>query len=198
LLPDLPDLPSIYAAGPLAPRVIAGVAGLLLLLAGRRLYRIAIVLPGLVLGLTAGLVLGGALDLPDNVVAVVAVVCGAVGALLAGYVERIALVLAGVLAGLGAIQAGWPLAAAAAASVPTSMPAVPPWWAWPAGAVVGALLFPLLWRVAIVALTAWIGAVVLVDVAGFPADPLVVGGLAVFGMLVQTVSGRPAQKKEED
>ncbi len=194
MLPDLPDLPSIYAAGPLAPRVIAGVAGLLLLLAGRRLYRLAIVLPGLVLGLTAGIVLGGALDLPQMVTGLLALACGAVGALLAGFVERTALVLAGVLAGLGAIQAGWP----ATALLSTSVPAVPPWWAWPAGAVVGALLFPMLWRVAIVALTAWIGAVVLVDVAGFAADPLVVGGLAVFGMIVQTVSGRPPQKKEED
>ncbi|MDP2309302.1 MAG: hypothetical protein Q8P18_24990 [Pseudomonadota bacterium] len=186
MLPDLPDLPSIYAAGPLAPRVIAGVAGLLLLLAGRRLYRAAIVLPGLLLGLGAGIVAGGLLGAVPMVVAGLAIAGGVIGALLAAYAERLAVVIAGVLAGLGALQVGWPLAASGA----------PSWWAWPLAAIVGAAVFPFVWRAALVPLTAWIGAVVLVDVAGLPPSPLAVGGLALFGVIVQLASGRKRQPEE--
>ncbi|MDP2314743.1 MAG: hypothetical protein Q8P41_17700 [Pseudomonadota bacterium] len=186
--PGLPDLPSIYAAGPLAPRIVAGAAGLVLLLAGSRLYWIAVVLPGLLLGLGGGVLIAHLLGLAPMVTVGVAVVGGLVGALVARAVERLAIAIAGVIAGLGAAQLGWPLAAATA----------PPWWIWPLAAVAGAVLFPFVWRAALVPLTAFIGAVVLVDVAGVVADPLVVGGLTAVGIVVQLALGRGPQKKERD
>ena len=45
------ELQAWFAHAPAVPRVLAGVAGLLLLLAGGRVYRLAVLLPGLVLGL---------------------------------------------------------------------------------------------------------------------------------------------------
>lgn len=187
VLPDLPDLPSIYASGPLPPRIVAGAAGLVLLLAGSRVYRIAVVLPGLLLGLGAGVVIAGALALPPMVTVAVAAVGGLVGAVLAGTIERFAVVVAGVLAGLGAAQVGWPLAASGA----------PPWWLWPVAALVGAALFPFLWRAALVPLTAWIGAVVVVDVAGVQPHPLVIAGVMLVGVVAQVAVGRKRAETED-
>lgn len=189
----LSDLPSIYAAGPLPPRVIAGLAGALLLLFGRRLYRIAIVLSGLLFGLGAGIVMGGLLSLAPMVVAGLAVAGGLVGGLVAWHAERLAVAITGVLAALWAVQVGWPIVSTALSAV-----GAPPWWAWPAASVVGGLAFPFVWRAALVPLTAWIGAVVLIDVAGVSVDPLVVGGLTMIGVVVQVTTGRqraPAKEK---
>jgi hypothetical protein len=183
-MPDLADLPSLTGGSPVVLRFLTGAAGAVLLLAGARLYRVAVVLPGLLLGLGAGIAIANVLALAPMVAAGVAVVAGLAGAVAAHLVERFAVVVAGVIGGLGAAQVAWPLVASA-----------PPWWMWPLAAAAGGLVFPLIWKVALVPLTAWIGAVVLIDAAGLPPSPLYVGGLAVVGVIVQASLGR-GKKRE--
>lgn len=185
MLPDLPDPHLVFSLGPAPARLVAGIGGLVLLVAGSRVYRLAVVLPGLLVGLAAGVLAGGALSLAPGAVAILAAVGALAGGLAAHLVERFAIVIAGVLGGLGGAHVAWPLLAGGAA----------PWWLWPAAAMAGAVVFPVLWKVALVPLTAWLGAVVLVDAIGVPVHPLVVPGVAIVGMFVQWAGGR---KKDED
>jgi hypothetical protein len=173
------DLSNLFAQAPVPPRVLAGIAGGLLLFAGGRVYKLAVVLPGLLLGLGAGVLGGSALGLAVPVVAVLAIVGGLFGALLCHFVERFAIGVAGVLAGLGAANAAWPLL--------STHPA--PWYLWPIAALVGLGLFPFIWRLALVPLTALIGAVVVLDAAGAPPNPLYIGGLALLGIVAQLAMG---------
>jgi uncharacterized membrane protein len=179
-MPDLADLPSLTAGSPVALRLLTGAAGAVLLVAGARLYRVAVVLPGFLLGVGLGAGVAQLLTLDPMVGAGVALVAGLIGAVAAHLVERFAVVIAGVIGGLGAAQVVDPLVAAGG----------PPWWVWPVAAVTGGLVFPLIWKAALLPLTAWIGAVVLIDAAGLPPSPLYVGGLAVVGLIVQASVGR--------
>ncbi len=196
MLPDWPDTHALFTTGPVPARLVAGLAGVVLLLAGTRAWRAAVALPGLLLGLGVALLVGTALALEPGPLAVLAAVLGLGGTLAALLVERLAVRVAGVLAGLGAAQVGWPLIASALSPGPGA-PGHAPWWIWPAAALVGGLLAPLAWRVALAPITAWIGAVVLVDATGAPPHPLLVAGLAAVGTLVQWASGRKPRDDEE-
>lgn len=155
----------------LAPRAIIGVAGLLLLLAGSRVWRVAVVAPGIIGGAAGGGWIGARLALPPAWIAGLSAVGALLGALLAALVERAAMVVAGILGGIGAVAAAERLIAL-------------PWWAWPLGALVGALTFPAVWRGALVPLTAWIGAVALGHTFGH-AEPWVVLPLMAVGVFAQ-------------
>lgn len=155
----------------IGPRAIIGVAGLLLLLAGSRLWRVAVVAPGIVGGAAGGGWLGARLALPPGWIAALSAVGALIGGVVAMLVERLAMGLAGVLGGLGAV------------AVAERFLAVP-WWAWPIGAVLGALVFPAVWRGALVPITAWLGAVCLGQASGY-AEPWVVLPLAVLGVFIQ-------------
>ena len=81
---------------PLEARLALIVAGVILLLAGGRLYRAAVAVPGFVLGALIGYgVLNLAEELPDEIVLVVSLVIGLVGALLALAVHDLAVLLIG-------------------------------------------------------------------------------------------------------
>lgn len=188
MLPDWPDPTTIFALGPVPARLFAGAAGLVLLFAGSRAYRAAVVLPGLLLGAGAALAVGSALGLAPGPLAGVAIGAGLVGALVAHLLERLAVRIAGVVGALGAVPVLWPLATSGAA----------PWWVWPVAAVLGGLLAPFVWSAALVPVTAFIGAVVTLDAAGVALHPLVVGGVALVGVVAQVSGGGKRKKGDED
>ncbi len=181
------DLAAFFAAAPVPPRVLAGAAGLLLLCVGGRLYRLAVILPGLLLGLGGGLLLANLISGTTPVIVGLAILGGVGGGLLAHFLERFAVVGAGVIAGLAGADIAWPLVSATP----------PAWYLWPLAALVGGALMPLIWKAALVPLTAGIGAYVLVDVAGYPRTPVTVGALAAVGLIIQVVIARRAPAKAE-
>jgi hypothetical protein len=118
---------------------------------------------------------------------IVAGVAGLAGAILVKMIEKAALRVVGLVAGVAALQVGAPL-----------LGAHPAWWGWLVAAGVGALLMPLLWRVALAPITAAIGATVVADASGHAGNPWIIGGIAVVGTLVQWGLFRGRKKDEEE
>jgi len=76
--------------------IVSIVAGMLLLLLGRRLFWLFVALLGFVAGMTLSTQL---LAIQEPLVWVVGIVCGVAGALIALFLQRLAIGIAGVLAG---------------------------------------------------------------------------------------------------
>lgn len=187
MVPDWFDPHAIFTLAPIPARTFAGVAGLVLLLAGSRAYRAAVVLPGLLLGAGLALAVGALLNLEAGPLSVAAVVAGIAGGLAAHFVEQFAVRVIGLVGAIGAVQVLGPIVLTGGT----------PWWAWPVAALLGGLLAPMLWKIALVPITAWIGAVVVVDAAGFPHHPLLVPGVAVAGVIVQLAAGRKSSSSDD-
>ena len=154
-------------------RGVAGVVGGLLLLAGARLYPLAIMAPGLLAGLALGLVLPPEVDTPIRIVA--ALVVAVVGALLCRFVERVAVAGFGAVVTAGVGHLGYPLA----------MGEPSPIWVAPAAALVGLLLFPRAFKLLLIPLTALLGAMSVSVALGVQENLLAVGGLAAAGVVAQ-------------
>ncbi|MCB9746197.1 MAG: hypothetical protein H6741_24095 [Alphaproteobacteria bacterium] len=182
-MPHLPTLAELQALTDQVPRGLAAVAGLLVMVAGARLYPFAIMAPGLAAGIAVGVALP--LEMEPAARAILAVVLGGVGAIACRSVERMAIWGVGAIVTGGLTVAIWPLV--------TGAPG--PWWAAGAGAVAGLLLFPGVFRFALKPITAWAGATIVAWAAGMQGNLLVIAGLAVLGFLVQLGTGR---RKEED
>ncbi|MCB9742805.1 MAG: hypothetical protein H6740_09405 [Alphaproteobacteria bacterium] len=183
-LPTLPTLDELQALTDTVPRGVAAAGGALLLLAGARLYPLAIMAPGLAIGVTVGVVLP--LPLEATARAILAVVLGGVGAFLFRSVERMA------ISGIGAIVTG----GLAVSTWPLVMGQPAPWWAAGAGALVGLLLFPRLFRFALKPITALAGAIILAWAGGMQGHLVLILGLAAVGFLVQLGQGR--RDEDED
>lgn len=177
--------PSLHGLEPL--RVAAGALSVALLLRGASLYRLAVVAPGVLAGLLAGVTLAQEFGLSPNATLAFAAGGGMAGALLAWLVERVAVMTAGVLVGLAATTLILPLVVAH-----------PPWWVVPAGGMLGALVGPMLYRAALPVVTSVVGAFGLAWAAGWASTPVVIGALFLGGVIVQFATGGERSKKAAD
>jgi len=178
----MPDLTLPEAL--LAARAPLGLVGALLLLAGARLYRLAIVGPGFAAGVIVGLqVTGGA---SPSVQAVAALSLGVVGAVALLFLERVAVAIAGaVLCGGLADAVG-----------PAALGGPVPWYVPLAAALLGLLLFPRLYKALLPVLTSIIGALCLTRALDRPHDLALLGGLALVGIVVQLIT-RKGKRRDD-
>ncbi|MED5369792.1 MAG: hypothetical protein VX899_02150 [Myxococcota bacterium] len=167
-------------------RGIVGLLGGLLALAGARLYKLSILAPGIVLGLFVGTLLPG--DIDAAIRAVVAVVLAGLGALLCRFVERAAVSVFGAVLTGGLAYTLYPLFQGEPS----------PWWLPAAAAGLGLLLFPKLFHALLRPLTAILGGLLVSVAVGQPGHPLVIGGVAAVGMVVQFSAGRKKDSKTKD
>ena len=166
-------LVALAESTPLGVRGFAAVGGALLIVAGARFYKVAVAAPGAILGVLAATHL---LQEAEEMTRTIAAIGGAiVGAMVTGFVEKLAIRLAGALVGAFFADAIWPLVQT------TEMPV----WAPAAGALVGLILFPVVWRVALKFITPFLGALCIAYAAGYPHHPLLIGGLTIVGALIQ-------------
>lgn len=169
---------------PLGLRGLSGILGGLLMIAGARLYPLAIMAPGLLLGLGLGLALPETID--PSIRAIAAVAVAGFGALVCRFVERAAVAAFGAVVTGGLVHAAWPLV----------MGDATPWWGAAAGAVVGLLLFPRAFKALLIPLTALLGAIALGFALGVQDNLLAIGGMAAAGTIGQLLLSRRSKKKE--
>ncbi len=157
----------------------AGAPGLVdaplwvLLLAGARVYRLAVVLPGVAGGALLGLSLtAGA---PTSWQLGAAGSLALVGGVVFFLVERLAIALAGAFVAGGAMHALGPL----------YWPGGEPWYADAAAVALGLLLFPRLYRALLPVITAALGALVVAWSVGQERDAALIGAMTAVGVVVQ-------------
>ncbi|MDG1481253.1 MAG: hypothetical protein P8R54_16795 [Myxococcota bacterium] len=162
------------------PVFVMGVVGGALLVAGSRLYKLALVAPGLAAGLLLGLeVTSGA----GPEIRMIAGLClGIIGAGVMLLVERLAISLGGAFLVGGLANAVTPLV----------LPGQDAWYVPIAGAVVGLLIFPKMFRSLLFLLTALGGALCIAWAIGRPQDLPSIGGLWLAGTVIQWLT-RPAK-----
>lgn len=160
------------------PAMLVGALGLALLVAGQRLYRLAIVAPGLAAGVMAGLELSEGQPTELRVAAVAALAI--VAAFLLHRIERMAVAAAGSFLAVGLARAGAPLVLDQAA----------PWYVLLGAGLLGLLLFPRLYERLLLVITPAIGAVCVAWAVDRPQDLLLIAGLTLAGTVVQLATGR--------
>jgi hypothetical protein len=183
---DLDVLQDPLQALPFGLRGLAGLVGVLLAVAGARFYRLAVLAPGLLLGIGVGLLLPETLDAPLRAIA--AVVLAGFGAVVCRFVEQAAVRAFGALLAGGLVYTAWPIA----------MSEPSPWWAAAAGAALGLLLFPRAFQLLLKPLTAILGALALAFAVGQEHNPLVIGGVALLGTVIQLGTGGKRKDKARD
>lgn len=165
-------------------RGILGLLGAGLTFLGARLYKVTILVPGIVLGLFIGTLLPT--DIDAAIRAVIAVVLAGLGALLCRFVERAAISVFGAVLTGGLTFTIWPVFQGEAA----------PWFVPAIASAVGLLLFPKLFHALLRPLTALLGGMLVAISVGYPGNPLVIGGVAALGMIVQfSLHGKRDEKK---
>ena len=169
-------------------RLVAGFIGIVLVLAGARLYRLAIVAPGFLLGLFLAKwgfdEYGRRVD--ELVRLGVMVGAGAIGALLSWRIEQLAVRLGGGLL--------------VAATTHALLPMIwhkPPEYAAPAAGFIGLLLFPALYRRMLPLLTSAMGAIALAWAADDSKNLLMIAGITILGSAIQLASGSKGSQKRE-
>lgn len=174
------DVAQLANDAPIALRVGIGALGSVILVAGARLYKLALFGGAFAIGAVAaalGLVWGGAWVpalLRPEVVGLGALFAGALTAGTVRLAHRLGLLAIGGLTGL---------AAGAAVGGFLAGPAV--LWGPLAGGVVGALVFPWLYEALLRFLTPFVGAVCIAYASGRPDQLWLLGVLWGFGVLVQ-------------
>jgi hypothetical protein len=167
------------------PRGAMALIGLVILLAGARVYPFVIMAPGFALGVA--LVLSLPIPLEPTTLGLAAVIVGAAGAALCRSVERFA------IWGIGAVITG----TAALWLWPLFRPGEAPWTVSLIGGVLGLLLFPALFRWALKPVTATLGAMLITWSLGWQERPLIFAGLLAVGLVSQLGVFRGKAKKEE-
>jgi hypothetical protein len=164
------------------------VAGALLVLLGRRLFWLFVGL----MGFAAGLLLANQLlpEMPEWVRLVLAIAVGLLGALLAVFVQRLAIGVAGFLAGA--------LAGSALASSFAAQSSVALWVGIIAGGILGAILLATVFDLGLIALSSFVGATLVVQALDLKAETAVVVTIVLFilGLAFQSFSGRKAPEAE--
>ncbi len=170
----------------LVPQWLTALTGAVLLLAGGRVYRFAVLTPGVV----AGALLAAALptELDGALRASAALVLAATGAVLCHLLERVAVHAIGALCAAGLANAVWPSLGGTSA----------PWWGLLVGALLGAFLFPKLFKKLLSFLTALLGALLLAWSLGQAQNIWLLGGLFLGGCVLQlALAGGGGKKKKE-
>ena len=165
------------------PVFVMGVVGGALLVAGSRLYKLALIAPGMAAGLLLGLEITAGASPQIQLVAGLCLAIVGAGVLL--LVERLAVSLGGAFL-VGGL---------ANAVTPMFLPGQDAWYVPVAGAVVGLLLFPRLFRSLLFLFTALGGALCIAWAAGRPQDLPLIGGLWLAGTVIQWLT-RPGQKED--
>ncbi len=169
-------------------RLLAGAVGALLVLAGARLYRLAVMAPGFLLGIYATTYvlneLGGRVDTPIRIGMVLGV--GLLGAFLTSRIEQLAVRLGGSLL----------VAAVTHAVLPMVWPHAPG-FAAPVVGFLGLFLFPALYQRLLPVITSAIGAIALAWAAGRPQDLLMMAGVTVIGVAIQLATSGKSKKERE-
>jgi hypothetical protein len=174
------ELARLASELPLVVRVVIGLLGGVLLVAGARVYRFALfgsVFALAAIGAALGLAWGGAwvaaLARPE-VVALGALVAGVAAAGVANLAHRIGLLAVGGVAGLAVGAGVGDLAGGAAAT-----------WGPLVGVLAGAAVFPFVFQTLLKVVTPIVGAVAIVFATGHPERLWLLVGLSVLGVLVQ-------------
>jgi hypothetical protein len=157
--------------------IIRIAVGILLLLFGRRLFWLFVGAVGFVFGIeAAALVFPGG---PDWIIIVIALLAGIVGALLAIFIQGLAIGLAGFLAG------GYCIVSVLSVLSPEFGQFA--WLGFLLGGIVGAVLVVMLFHWALIILSSLTGAIIIVQ--GFSLSPpvslLLSGLLFVVGVAMQ-------------
>jgi hypothetical protein len=171
--------PSRWDFGYTDPRVLCVVIGVLLLVAGGRLYRLMLVAPGFVAGvlLTTHYAPAGS----DMMKMGMIVGVGLVGALIMHLMEQTALRVVGV-----ALMVGL-----ATAVAPEVFGKDEPWWLNYAAGALGAVGFPILYERALPLITSLLGALAVAWALGHETDIWMLAILTGVGAAFQTfVAGR--------
>lgn len=170
------------------PRVLVGLAGVVLCVDGARAYRVAVVAAAFGAGAVGAASLAG-MAAPDPLtVAIVAAVGGVAAVILARLVEKVALVVVGAVLG-----------GAAVSGVDTTLALGLPWWSELAGVLVGAAAMPWVFPLVLVALTPAVGGVLVAWAAGRPDDLRIIGAAYVVGVVAQLARrGRRRDRDKDD
>ena len=164
------------------PVAVVGVTGGALLVAGARLYWLALMAPGLAAGMLVGLQITAGAS-PELRLAA-GLLLGAVGAALVMLAERLAISIAGAFL-VGGL---------ANALAPLFLPEKSAWMVPAGGAVLGLLLFPKLFRSLLFVFTSLGGALCVAWAMGRPQDLPLIGGLWLAGTVIQWLT-RPRNGK---
>lgn len=176
---------------PMLVRVLVGLLGGLLLVAGARWVRVGLAAAAFGIGAAAAAsllvaVVPFAPAAASPVVALPVTLIGGVALLwIARTIERLAMLVAGGFTGL---VVGLGL---------TAFLGVPPVFAL-GGALLGALLFPWVWERLLRVVTALVGAGLVAWAVAMPDQPALFLGLAVFGVVVQFASGGAPRDDDDD
>ena len=155
------------------PVFVMGVVGGALLVAGSRLYKLALLTPGLAAGLLLGLEI--TVGAGPEIRLIAALSLGIIGAGVLLLVERLAISLGGAFL-VGGL---------ANAAVPLFLPGQDAWYVPVAGAVLGLLMFPRAFRSLLFLFTALGGALCIAWAMGSPQDLPIIGGLWLVGTIIQ-------------
>lgn len=159
-------------------QIVSIVVGMAVLLLGRRLFWLFVAAAGFILGL------GLAIDLlqaqPDWVILVAALIFGLVGALLALFAQKVAVIIAGFLMGGYTLIWLWQLLSLNLDQLN--------WLIFIVGGIIGALLVQFLFEAALIVLSSLAGATLIAQATTFsaPVTALLFIVLLVVGLVVQT------------
>jgi hypothetical protein len=174
LLTTLEQTLSMVRGTPLEdPVAVVGVVGGALLVAGARLYRLALLTPGLVAGVLLGLQITDGASPEIRLIAALSL--GIIGAGLIMLAERFAIAMGGAFLVGGLANTVTPLL----------LPGEDAWYVPVAGAVLGMMIFPTLFRKLLFILTSLGGALCVAWAMGRPQDLFLVGGLWLAGTVIQ-------------
>ena len=175
-------------------RAPVGVLGAVVLLWGARIYKAAVVMASWGVGAIGAVALlhGLSAFAPELQAPLVLLVGAAIGGFavmaVALVAHRLALVGIGALAGVVGTGAGAELLTLGAI----------PMWAFLLGALVGGVLLPWVFPLVLRLTTPLVGAILVAWAVGWPAEPLVLAGLWLLGVLVQLGFGRGDGGKEAE
>lgn len=168
-----------------------GLVGVLILIAGTRFYKLTLMAPGFIIGALVAVNYGNFLGLPPaggiDPRLLVGVLLGGAAALAMIFLEQMAIALTGALAGGALVMIVGPMVVASIE-----------WYVPFAGALVGALVFPSLYRKLLVPTTALLGAVCVTHSLSLTDNFVAVASLWLFGTAVQWFFRRSPVKNSED
>jgi hypothetical protein len=167
---------------------LLAAAGIVLLLFGRKLFWLLVAVTGFVIGYYLATPFVDAES--RHIALIVGCLFGGVGALLAVFAQKIAVVAGGFLAG------GFALSTLVQGMTTSTLP---DWVPFIIGGAIGALLLKQLFEWSLIVLTSLLGAIVIIMGITGDRSPAgyVVLALAIVGFVVQARAKRGTKKKEE-